>query len=109
MDELIDEERGVNDGSADWQRWWTQHGERELRCILMSAWDPLGVREISEAWDEYHHYLLGVAHRLRDAANEDDAEHSVREYLDEIEKRSMGVTNTHPSEKTVTLASVLVE
>ncbi len=30
--------------------------QRELRCILMTAWDPIRVGDAAEAWDEYDEY-----------------------------------------------------
>ncbi len=45
-------ERLVSAGPNDWLEWWQQHGERELRCILMTAWDPIGVGDMPEAWSE---------------------------------------------------------
>jgi hypothetical protein len=84
-------EQRLKDGPVEWQDWWSRHGERELRCILMSAWDPLGTSDVPEAWDEYDSYITGVAHRLRDARTEEDAERSVTAYLDHVEDEYMGV------------------
>jgi hypothetical protein len=57
-------------GSEEWLGWWRTTGERELRCILMTAWDPVGAGDAPEAWDEYDSYAPVVAHRLRDATHE---------------------------------------
>jgi hypothetical protein len=105
-DEFRDDEQRVIDGSADWRQWWKQHGERELRCILMSAWDPVGAAGgVPEAWDEYDRYLCGVAHRLRDTADREDAEQSVAAYLDHVERDFMGIT---PGRQNRDLAETLV-
>jgi hypothetical protein len=72
------------------------------------AWDPIGVGDCSVAWDEYDQYLPGVARRLRDAADEDDAERSFGAYLDHIEKVWIGV-DRHTSRQNRDLASILVE
>lgn len=56
-----------------WRAWWSERGERELRCILMTAWDPIGVGDVAQAWDEYDGYLGGVAQQLLDGAGDDDA------------------------------------
>jgi len=48
-DELALDAQRLNDGPADWRRWWTEHGEREVRCILMSAWDPVTAGDNSRA------------------------------------------------------------
>ena len=90
-------ERLVDDGPEDWVRWWRATGHRELRCILMTAWDPIGVSDTVEAWDEYDSYALGVAYRLRDAANADDAVERVADYLDHVERDSMGLLTKESS------------
>jgi len=90
LDETRQDETRLADGPADWRRWWEEHGERELRCLLMAAWDPIAVGDAPEAWDEYDGYFAGVAHRLRDARDPDDAAHSIAAYLDHIERDCMG-------------------
>jgi hypothetical protein len=40
----------------EWRAWWGRHGERELRCIFMTAWDPIGAGFEPNAWDEYDDY-----------------------------------------------------
>src|SRR4051812_19148169 len=56
-DQLRRNEQRLEDGPVAWRDWWSRHGERELRCILMSAWDPLGTGDVPEAWDEYDSYI----------------------------------------------------
>jgi hypothetical protein len=73
-------------GPEDWLAWWRASGERELRCILMTAWDPIGVADAPEAWDEYDDYIPGVAGRLRDAKGFDEKLASVHEYLNHLER-----------------------
>jgi hypothetical protein len=73
-------------GPDDWLRWWRATGERELQCILMTAWDPIGVNDAPEAWDEYDDYVPGVAYRLRDARDFDDAATGVADYLNHVER-----------------------
>ncbi|HEX2071903.1 MAG TPA: hypothetical protein VHF90_09690 [Thermoleophilaceae bacterium] len=68
-------------GTEEWLRWWRHAGERELRCILMTAWDPIGVGDAPEAWDEYESYAHGVVRRLRDATDSDEGAADVTEYL----------------------------
>ena len=92
---LLDEHEAalaqVNRGADDWVRWWEVRGERELRCILMTAWDPVGVGDAPEAWDEYDMYAPAVAHRLRDATDDDDEGiECVTEYLNHVERDFMG-------------------
>jgi hypothetical protein len=73
----------------DWLRWWRDTGQRELRCILMTAWDPLGVGDAPEAWDEYEDYESGVASRLRGARDPEEASEQVANYLNHIERDFM--------------------
>lgn len=69
----------------DWRAWWVRHGERELRCILMTAWDPIGVGFEPNAWDESDDYAFVIARRLYDAADEAGAREHVAAVLDEVE------------------------
>jgi hypothetical protein len=72
---------------ADWQTWWKWRGARELRRILMDEWDPIGVRGVPEAADEYDGYLDPLASRLREGASAE----VVAEYLTEVEEDRMGL------------------
>jgi hypothetical protein len=53
----------------------------------MDEWDPIGVRGIPEAADEYDGYLGPLASRLREGASVD----AVAEYLTEVEEDRMGL------------------
>ncbi len=55
----------------------------------MTAWDPIGVGDTPEAWDEYDGYAAGVASRLRHVRDEEEAARSVAEYLLHIERDYM--------------------
>ena len=74
---------------ADWYTWWKHSGTRELREILMSEWDPIGVADISEAQDEYDTYVGQIAERLRKGESGDE----IGEYLIWAEGR-MGLSAT---------------
>ncbi len=63
---------------------------RELRMLLMTYWDPIGVNGIPGAADEYDSYLGGLAEKLREGA---DA-HGVSEYLSEIQTERMEIPTT---------------
>ncbi len=89
VDETERDEHRAASGSEDWRRWWEEHGERELRCILMTAWDPVGAGDAPEAWDEYDGYMAGVAHRLRDTEGDDEAANTVAAFLNHIERDYM--------------------
>jgi len=61
--------------------WWKRRGARELRRILMEEWDPIGVRRIPEAADEYDTYLGPLASRLREGAPAE----TIADYLSDVE------------------------
>lgn len=84
--EREEHERALADAPGDWQAWWEERGERELRCILMTAWDPLGVADAPEAWDEYDEYLAGVARHLGVTADADAAEEAIADWLSHVER-----------------------
>jgi len=41
----------------------------QIRSILMRDWDPIGVGEIPEAWDEYDGYIGGIYRLLYSRAS----------------------------------------
>ena len=92
VEETNANERRLGGAPDAWRRWWEQHGARELRCILMTAWDPVGASDVPEAWDEYDQYAAGVAHRLRDIPDADEAAAGGGTYLEHIERDYIGVT-----------------
>jgi hypothetical protein len=106
-EERRDEER-LEDGPAEWREWWARHGERELRCILMTAWDPIRVADAPEAFDEYDGYIPGVAHRLRDAAGPEAAVEHVAAYLNHIQRDYMEDQLEEVAERNRWVASTLV-
>lgn len=107
-EEIRGNEQAVALGSEEWRRWWSDIGQRELRCILMTAWDPVGVGDAPEAWDEYDDYADGVAHRLRDASDPDVAAERVADYLDHIERDFMENLTPQRHQANVYLADTLV-
>ena len=92
---LLRQKRSLTGGSSrsrvrrisldDWRAWWGRHGERELRCILMTAWDPIGVGFEPNAWDEYDDYAFTIARRLYQASDVTTAHEQVAAALDEVE------------------------
>src|SRR5262245_47900171 len=61
--------------------------QHEIRTVLLQEWDPIGVAEIPEAWDEYDSYIGGVYQLLASGA---DAR-AVAEHLLRIENLQMGL------------------
>jgi hypothetical protein len=53
----------------------------QIRTVLMSKWDPIGVNEVPKAADEYDSYIGGVYELLERGASEE----SIRAYLRNIE------------------------
>jgi hypothetical protein len=74
----------------------------------MTAWDPIGVGDVPEAWDEYDDYALQVARRLYEAANADEAQAAVAEYLTRIEIESMGIAGQERATSNEYVAAALV-
>jgi hypothetical protein len=79
--------------AGDWLGWWRERGERELRCILMTAWDPLGVASVPSAWDEYDDYLPAVVGPLRTSAEREreQAAEELADVLEGIERERMSL------------------
>jgi hypothetical protein len=71
---------------AGWQRWWKRSGGADVRRILMDEWDPIGVRGIPEAADEYDSYVGVVGRLLREGADAD----ALRAYLTDVRESRMG-------------------
>ena len=58
-----------------------------IREILLHDWDPIGVRDIPEAQDEYDSYIPGIYGRLIHRISESD----LFDYLRQIESQQMGL------------------
>jgi hypothetical protein len=69
----------------DWRAWWARHGERELRCILMAAWDPIGVSYAPNAWDEYDGEVLKIGRLLYEARDNTAAAGQICAVLDAVQ------------------------
>ncbi len=95
-------------GSRGWQEWWRERGERELQCILMTAWDPIGVGDAAEAWGEYETYAPKLARILRETKDPQEAAAQVAEYLGSVERHSMGLNSDQGRLDNARLAASLV-
>jgi hypothetical protein len=100
--------RPKDSGSRGWEEWWRERGERELQCILMTAWDPIGVGDIPEAWGEYEAYAPKVAQILRETKDPREAATQVAEYLGDVERHSMEIESDQNRLENARLAASLV-
>jgi hypothetical protein len=59
--------------TADYERWWSERGARELRDLLYDEWDPIGLKDLAEdSADEYEAYAGQLARRLRAGASDEE-------------------------------------
>ena len=59
--------------AQEYERWWRERGDRELRELLLREWDPIGITDLAdEQLDEYEHYAGQLARRLRAGASEEE-------------------------------------
>lgn len=80
-------ERREGSDTDEWRAWWHERGERELRCILMTAWDPIGVGDTPEAWDEYDEYTPQLARVLCATADPHESASRVAQHLNDAIRR----------------------
>jgi|SRR5471030_1293842 hypothetical protein len=62
---------------------------REIREILMTEWDPIDVKGMPEAEDEYDRYIANIEGLLRRHAREEE----VSDYLLRVEIEEMGLVD----------------
>jgi hypothetical protein len=70
----------------EWWAWWKRTGRGELRRILLSDWDPIGVAGVGPS-DEYDTYVDQVGRRLREGASRRE----LADYLASAERDEMGI------------------
>jgi hypothetical protein len=73
-----------------------------VRNILMSEWDPVGVKGESRARDEYDSYIDGICRSLLDKRSAED----IAAHLLDIETRRMGLPGDNTRARRV--AAILV-
>ncbi len=61
----------------------------QIRSILMTKWDPIGVSDVAEAADEYDRYI-GFIYGL---LTRDASEREIADYLKWVEVDQMGLAN----------------
>ena len=98
----------TDDATRRWLTWWRKTGERELRCILMTAWDPVGSGDTPEAWDEYDSYALTIAHRARDGIDPETAAADIAAHLDRVEHDELGAAENARTRDHSSLAARIV-
>jgi len=64
------------------------HLHRKVKDILLADWDPIGIRDVPQAADEYDGYVTSVVEKI--IAGSSVAELS--EHLLEIERKAMGLS-----------------
>jgi hypothetical protein len=68
-----------------------------IRDILLKEWDPIGVKDVPEAQDEYDSYIPGVCKLL---INRESSE-NIFQYLWKIETDNMGLTGNRNHTKSI--------
>ena len=64
--------------------------QEQIRQILLNDWDPIGIRDVPEAQDEYDSYAGGVYRLLADGASPVE----VAKHLARIEGEQMGLPSS---------------
>jgi hypothetical protein len=67
------------------------------RALLLREWDPIGVRDVPQAADEYDSYVGGVVQALRSGATAS----AIADQLIEIEVSRMGLAGDRARAKRV--------
>lgn len=70
--------------------------------VLHYIWDPIGVRDVPQARDEYHSYLPQVFRLLR----EGQSVQSIADYLGKVTTESMGLSGNPKHD--ISAAEVLI-
>ena len=74
-----------------------------IRQILLYEWDPIGVKEIPEARDEYDSYVSGVYRLL----TSNISAQQIAEHLAKVESEQMGL-NPQPMQHLLQIANHLL-
>jgi hypothetical protein len=70
---------------------------QRVRSILLTDWDPIGIRDVSGAGDEYDAYVVPIAKRLMAG----DRPSEVAKYLLETEVGSLGLNGNAPRARAI--------
>jgi hypothetical protein len=82
---------------AQWHMWWKRRGARGVRRILLQEWDPIGVRGIPGADDEYDSYVGRVGRMLREQAGAE----AIASFLAETRIETMGLPARDTQDRSV--------
>ena len=64
----------------------------ELRKILLSDWDPIGIADVPQASDEYDGYLGTIFHLIDTGSTEKE----IAKHLFDVEKNHLGFSRIKP-------------
>jgi hypothetical protein len=73
---------------------------KQIQSILLEEWDPIGVKHIPEAQDEYDNYALQVYKMLTERKTFED----LSKYLYFIETEHIGISGNHKRVKKAVVA-----
>jgi hypothetical protein len=80
---------------SDWELWWMQRGFIGIRTILVSEWDPVGIKTAGESnYDEYDSYIWIISDLLRLGARE-----ALTVCLARIQEETMGLGQADATRK----------
>jgi len=68
---------------------------KAVRGILIDHWDPIGVKDVQQAQDEYDSYVPGILRLLEQGASVD----VLTEHLSDIVSLQMGLTPVESKNK----------
>jgi hypothetical protein len=83
----IDGKVSLSDGRNKYQ---SRENRAQVREVLMQEWDPIGVRDVPQAQDEYDSYVGRIYVMLMDERATPEA---IAAYLFDIAARHMGLAN----------------
>ncbi|RKQ88310.1 hypothetical protein C8N24_6352 [Solirubrobacter pauli] len=106
LDEMAASRALLETAPEPWLRWWRTSGEAELRCILMTGWDPVGA--IDACWDEYDDYLEGIVNRVRSPADHEHIAPGLADHLDHLIRDYMGTLTDRQRHTNRWIAEVIV-
>ena len=68
-----------------------------LRALLMQHWDPIGIRDVEECYDEYDSYIPSILSLMDSGAQIDE----LAQFLDQVVSEQMGLESNLAHSKSV--------